>query len=186
MGDRSSGTRVQDRARVLAIRMHVMRGRADAFVPGNMSNARQVRRYRRQLGQRTVPKVMQRQVPDFLFREASRIARRVPKRWAAIKRAPNQAGTVTASGQQRRRDFAQLNLATEPRLSAAAAGSILSATGIGQRFRQLLARHSYSRSMGWLRGQGPLCKAAASLRRASAGAQVRCVAAACRRTRPRG
>jgi hypothetical protein len=39
---------------------------------------------------------MQRQVPDFLLREASRIARRVPKRWAAIEPAPNHAGAVAA------------------------------------------------------------------------------------------
>jgi hypothetical protein len=39
---------------------------------------------------------MQRQVPDFLFGEASCIARRVPKRWAAIERAPNQAVAVAA------------------------------------------------------------------------------------------
>jgi hypothetical protein len=89
--------------------MHVLRGRADAFVPGNVSDTRQVRRHRCQLGQRTVPQVMQRQVPDFLFREASGIARRVPKRRAAIERAPNQAGAVTAPGQQSLRNFTQLD-----------------------------------------------------------------------------
>ena len=66
-----------------------------------MSNARQVRRYRRQLGQRTVPKVMQRQVPDFLFREASRIARRISERRAAVERAPNHAGSVAVPIQKR-------------------------------------------------------------------------------------
>jgi hypothetical protein len=58
---------------------------------------------------------MQRQVPDFLFGEASSIARRIPKRWAAIERSPNQAGAVAASCQQRLRDFTELDLATESR-----------------------------------------------------------------------
>jgi hypothetical protein len=40
---------------------------------------------------------MQRQVPDFLFGEASGSVCRVPKRWAAIERAPNQAVAVAAS-----------------------------------------------------------------------------------------
>jgi hypothetical protein len=92
--------------------MHILRGRADAFVSGNVSDTRQVRRHRCQLGQRTVTEVMQRQVPDFLFREASRIARRVPKRWAAIERAPNQAGAVAAPGQKSLRDFTQLDFTT--------------------------------------------------------------------------
>jgi hypothetical protein len=86
---------------LFAVRVHVLRRRADAFVPGYVSNARQVRRYRRQLGQRTVPKVMQRQVPDFLFREASRIARRISERRAAVESAPNQAGSVAVPIQKR-------------------------------------------------------------------------------------
>ena len=58
---------------------------------------------------------MQRQVPDFLFREASRIARRISERRAAVERAPNQAGPVAVPGQQRSRDLAELDFTTEPR-----------------------------------------------------------------------
>jgi hypothetical protein len=86
---------------LLAVRVHVLRRRADAFVPGYVRNARQVRRHRGLLGQRAVPKVMQRQVPDFLFREASRIARRISERRAAVERAPNQAGPVAVPIQKR-------------------------------------------------------------------------------------
>jgi hypothetical protein len=32
---------------------------------------------------------MQRQVPDFLFREASGIARRISKHWTVVERTPN-------------------------------------------------------------------------------------------------
>jgi hypothetical protein len=58
---------------------------------------------------------MQRQVPDFLFGEASCIARRVPKRWAAIERAPNQAGAVAVPSEKRSRDVTELDFTTESR-----------------------------------------------------------------------
>jgi uncharacterized protein (UPF0212 family) len=53
---------------------------------------------------------MQRQVPDFLFREASRIARRISERRAAVERAPDQAGSVAVPGEKRSRDFAELDI----------------------------------------------------------------------------
>jgi hypothetical protein len=58
---------------------------------------------------------MQRQVPDFLCGETTRVTCGIPKCSTAIERPPNQAGAVAVQGQQRLRDFAQLNLATEPR-----------------------------------------------------------------------
>ncbi|MGB5350812.1 MAG: hypothetical protein WBM26_10650 [Polyangiales bacterium] len=73
---------------------------------------------------------MQRQVPDFLFREASRIARRISKRRAAVERAPNQAGPVAVPGEQRSRDLAELDFTTESRFVDVVGDSKRRGTGL--------------------------------------------------------
>lgn len=77
-----------------------------------------------------MPKVMQRQVADFLFREASRIARRTSKRWPAVERAPNQAGAVAASSRRRLGDFTDLDLTAKPRLVYVVGDSKRRGTGL--------------------------------------------------------